>query len=65
MLNSHFSLELKFCSYLQMKEIERVLMSDRSWSKIRLFKHRGSVIHMMLLLDYDLVEYREIFKDNQ
>lgn len=40
-------------------------MNDRFQNKICIFKHRVSVIHMMLLHDYDLVEYWEVFKDKQ
>lgn len=42
-----------------------MLLNDRFQTKICIFKHGVSVIHMMLLHEYDLVEYWEVFKDKQ
>lgn len=42
-------------------------MNNRFQHEICIFRHRGcvSVIHLMLLHDYDLVKYWDVFDDKQ
>lgn len=49
----------------KIKKIRRGLANDRFQDAICIFKRRGSVIYIMLLHGYDLVEYWEVVKEKQ